>query len=330
LNILVTGSAGFIGASFCHEALRLNHKVVGIDNYSNSPESRTNILKAYSKENFKFLEFNLADYSNSLIEEFQFFKPDLIVHFAALKSVSAAEANPDLYWKNNIESTRNILNFAKKSGCSKIVFSSSAAVYGKCNPQPVNENSILEPESIYGKTKLACENLIKDFCKKTTIDAIIFRYFNVSGCHKDKLFFETTKTSQNLMMNIIDVAKNKEEISIFGNNFNTCDGSATRDYIHVEDLLSAHFTAMDLLEKINGCEVFNLGSEEEVSVLQLLRVFEESNKVKVEYKISNPRPEDLPRSLSDSSKFRRFSNWKTKKDLKDMCVDSWNSDNHRV
>ena len=328
LNILVTGSAGFIGASFCYQALGLNHKVLGVDNYSNSLKSRTDILKMHFKENFCFLELNLADHEIGLMKELNFFKPDLIVHFAALKSVTAAEANPDLYWNNNIQSTINILNFAKKSNCPKLIFSSSAAVYGKCNPQPVNEKSMLEPESIYGKTKLFCENLIDDFCKDNSIDAVIFRYFNVSGCHKNKLFPETPQTSQNLMMNIVDVVnKDKEMISVFGDNFNTHDGSATRDYIHIQDLLNAHFVVMDLLKEIKGCEIFNLGSEKEVSVLQLLRVFEKSNAVKVGYKISNPRPEDLPRSLSDSSKFRRFSKWKACKDLKDICIDSWNSDN---
>ncbi len=328
MNILVTGSAGFIGASFCYEALGCNHKVFGIDNYSNSSKSRTETLKMHFNENFKFLELNLANDESMTMRELNFFKPNLIVHFAALKSVKDAEENPDLYWENNIRATTNILNFAKKSNCSKIVFSSSAAVYGKCNLQPVNEKAVLKPESIYGKTKLSCENIIDDFCSENSIDAVIFRYFNVSGCHKDKLFFETPQTSQNIMMNIIDVAKkNKDMISVYGDNFDTYDGSATRDYIHMEDLLNAHLIVIDLLEEIEGCEVFNLGSEKEVSVLQLLKMFEKSNGVNVKHKIANPRPEDLPRSLSDSSKFRSFSNWEALKDLKEICVDSWNLDN---
>ena len=322
----MTGSAGFIGASFCYDALKQNHRVLGVDNYSNSSKSRTDILKMSFKESFYFLELNLADDQNFVISELNFFKPDLIVHFAALKSVSAAEANPGLYWENNVQATVNILNFAKNCSCAKIIFSSSAAVYGKFNPLPVNEKTLLDPESTYGKTKLVCENLIDDFCKENFLDALIFRYFNVSGCHKDKLFFETSHTSQNIMMNIIDVAKkNKEAVFVYGDKFNTVDGSATRDYIHIEDLLSAHFAAIDSIEKISGCEIFNLGSEEEVSVLELLGMFENSNKVKVNYKISNPRSEDLPRSLSDSSKFRKFSNWRVCKSLKEICVDSWTS-----
>lgn len=166
--------------------------------------------------------------------------------------------------------------------------------------------------------------MIKDFCQDNPLDAVIFRYFNVSGCHKEVLFSEAIETSQNLMMNIIEVAKkNKQEISVFGNKFNTSDGSATRDFIHLQDLLSAHFAAIDILNKIKDTEIYNLGSEQEVSVLELLSTFEKSNGVQVRYKISNPRQEDLPRSLSDSSKFRSLSKWKAQKDLRDICVDSW-------
>ncbi len=321
---MVTGSAGFIGASFCYEALKNNHKVLGVDNYSNSSRKTTRILKNIFKKNFSFLELNLAKSKKMVIEDLKFFKPDLILHFAALKSISAAEANPDLYWENNINATTNLLNFAEEIGCSKFIFSSSAAVYGENNSQPVNEESILKPESIYGKTKLECENLIKDFCKDNTLDAVIFRFFNVCGCHKDKFFYETSKTSQNLMMNIIEVAnKRKERISIYGNRFSTNDGSATRDYVHIEDLLSAHFKVISMLKNITFCEIFNLGSEKEVSVLEFIKTFEETNGIKLTYKISEPRPGELPRSLSDTTKLKNYSNWRVEKNLKDMCLDSW-------
>ena len=326
LNILVTGSAGFIGATFCHEVLKLNHKVLGIDNYSNSSKLSTDNLKFHHKNNFTFLELDLAESNKELSQELESFKPDLVLHFAALKSVRVGESDPDLYWKNNLDSTLNLLHAAKESGCKKIIFSSSAAVYSKSNLQPVSEDSDLEAESVYGETKLACENIIKDFCEENFMDAVIFRYFNVSGCHKNRLFFETNKTSENLMINLIDVAKgNANEIAIFGDNYNTKDGSATRDYIHIEDLLDAHIKIIDLLKEIKGCEIFNLGSGVETSVLQLLNIYEQSNGVKINYKISNRRPGDLPSSFSNPYKFNIFSNWKTQKNLRDICIDSWNS-----
>jgi UDP-glucose 4-epimerase len=218
------------------------------------------------------------------------------------------------------------LHAAKESGCNKIIFSSSAAVYSKHNSQPVTEGSDLGAESVYGETKLACENIIKDFCEENVMDAVIFRYFNVSGCHKNKLFFENNKNSENLMINIIDVAKgNLKELAIFGGNYNTKDGTATRDYIHIEDLLGAHIKILDLFKEVKGCEIFNLGSGEETSVLQLLKIFEQSNGLKIRYKISNPRLGDLPTSFSNPRKFNIFSDWTTHKNLQDICKDSWDS-----
>lgn len=331
MNILVSGSAGYIGANFCHEVLKLNHVVLGVDNYLNSSSSITKTLKMIHKKNFSFLELDLKKTNNFFTTELQSFKPDLVVHFAALKSVSAAELNPDLYWKNNIESTINILEAAKNAGCNKMIFSSSAAVYSKSNVLPVNEKSVLEPESIYGKTKLACENIVKEFCKENSMNAIIFRYFNVSGSHQDKIFFESSATSENLMTKIIDVATGrKDELEVFGDDYNTKDGSATRDYLHIEDLLNAHTGLMNLFSQIEGFEVFNLGSSTETTVLQLLKEFELANGIKVNYKISKSRCGELPRSLSDTSKIKAFSGWMAKKSLQDICFDAWTPNKDEV
>tara|TARA_B100001750_G_C15514526_1_gene606014 strand:+ start:2701 stop:3705 length:1005 start_codon:yes stop_codon:yes gene_type:complete len=324
LKILVTGSAGFIGATFCHKVLKLKHRVLGVDNYSNSLKSSTEILKSYHAKNFSFEDLDLTRKDNVFIQKLESFRPDLVVHFAALKSVSVSEIEPDLYWKNNLDSTVNVIKAMHEVGCRKLIFSSSASVYGKHNTQPVNEDSDLDPASVYGKTKLACENVIKEYCKEGFLDAVIFRYFNLSGCHEDRLFFETPKTSENLMTKLIEVAKgNKEKITIFGKEFNTQDGTATRDYIHIEDLLDAHMIAIDFLKENKGCEVFNLGTGKETTVLELLKVFEESNGVKVQYKIGKPRLGDVSRSYTNASKFERVSGWKAQKSLKDICFDSW-------
>ena len=324
LNIIVTGSAGFIGATFCHELLKLKHKVLGIDNYSNSSKSTTEILIRNHAMNFSFEEHDLSREDNKFLKKLESFRPDLVIHFAALKSVSISENEPDLYWKNNLDSTINVIHAMKEVGCNKLIFSSSASVYGKSNSQPVEEDSALNPKSIYGQTKLACENIIEKHCQEGFIDAIIFRYFNLSGCHKDQIFFETPKTSDNLMTNLIEVAKgNKKKLTIYGGKFNTEDGSASRDFIHIVDLLDAHFCAIDLLESIKGCETFNLGTGKETTVLELLKVFEHSNGVKVQFEIGKPRAQDIPRSYTNPSKFEKIFCWKAKKSLKDICKDSW-------
>lgn len=324
LNIVVTGSAGFIGATFCHEILKLEHKVLGIDNYSNSSKSSTDILKKHHSENFSFEELDLSKKNNNFSDKLEFFQPDLVVHFAALKSVSASEKKPNLYWKNNLDSTINVIEAMKIAGCNKLIFSSSASVYGKSNSQPVDEYSNLKPESIYGQTKLGCENIILQNCQEGMINAVIFRYFNLSGCHKDQIFYETPQTSETLMTNLIEVAKgNKKKLTIFGGNFNTHDGSASRDFIHIDDLMDAHFCAIDLLENIKGCEVFNLGTGIETTVLEMLRMFESSNTVAIHHEVGKPRPEDIPRSYTDPTKFEKASGWKAKKSLKDICSDSW-------
>lgn len=324
LNILVTGSSGFIGATFCHEVLKRRHNVLGLDNYSNSSKSSTEILKHHHAKHFSFEELDLSRKDNNFLKKIESFKPDLVVHFAALKSVSNSENEPDLYWKNNLDSTINVIQAMKEVGCKKLIFSSSASVYGKSNPQPVDEYSALNPESVYGQTKLASENIIGKYCKEASLGAVIFRYFNLSGCHEDQIFFETPQTSENLMTNLIEVAKgNKDKLTIHGGKYNTQDGSASRDYIHIQDLMNAHFKAIELLENIQGCEIFNLGTGKETTVLELLKVFEHSNAVKINHEIGKSRAEDIPRSFTNPTKFEKASGWKAQKSLEDICKDSW-------
>ncbi len=322
-KILVTGSAGFIGSTFCYEALKKGFEVMGIDNYSNSKHFNTKILKDFSK-NFSFQEIDIANNPIAVKDHFKEFQPDLVIHLASLKSVQESKKNPSLYWKNNLGSTDNILESMSEISCKNLIFSSSASVYSPNNDLPLTETSDLAPLSIYGETKLACEKLIHDNCEKEGINAVIFRYFNLCGAHKEKLFFETSEISESLMTKIIDVAEaNREFITVYGNNHLTKDGTASRDFIHIDDLLNAHFTVISSFNKLNGFEVFNLSTGKETTVLSMLEKFQEMHKISIEYIIGSPSDEEISRSFASAEKIDSFIGWKAKKTIDDICTDSW-------
>ncbi len=324
-KILVTGSAGFIGSTLCYEALKQGFAVKGIDNYSNSKKFNTRILKDFSK-NFSFQEMDIAKNLQAVKDHFQEFQPDLVIHLASLKSVQQSEENPDLYWKNNLDSTANILESMSGISCNNLIFSSSASVYCPNNDLPLTETSNLGPLSTYGQTKLACEKLIHDNCEKEGINAVIFRYFNLCGAHKEKLFFETSEISESLMTKIIDVAEgNRQFIKVYGNNHLTQDGTASRDFIHIDDLLDAHFSIMSSINKINGFEIFNLSTGKETTVLSILKKFQEMHKLSIEYIIGTPRNEEISRSFASAEKIGSFIGWKAKKTIDDICADSWSA-----
>lgn len=324
LRIMVTGSAGFIGSTFCYKALSLNHQILGLDNYSNSSEERSIELKKYFHKNFSFLEIDLAKQKEQLEEAMKIFKPDLIVHFAGLKSVSESKKNPNKYWSNNVDSTMNILGAMERTSVKKIIFSSSAAVYGNSNDQPVNESSLINPSSVYGETKQKCEEIIKEFSDKKIVDAVVLRFFNLCGCHKEALFFENPRTSESLMSEIIKVSLGyKENLIIFGKNFHTRDGTPSRDFIHIEDLIEALMLLINDCNIIKKYEIYNLGTGKDTTVLELVDDFIRINKVKINYKSGNPKKEDIDKSYSNPLKFYKKTGWKAKKDIKDICIDSW-------
>ena len=322
-KILVTGSAGFIGSTLCYEGLKQGFVVMGIDNYSNSKQLNTKILKGFSK-NFSFQEVDIANNPKAVKGYFKEFQPDLVIHLASLKSVQESEKNPSLYWKNNLDSTANILESMSEISCNNLIFSSSASVYCPNNDLPLTETSVLGPLSIYGQTKLACEKLIHDNCEKEGISAVIFRYFNLCGAHKEKLFFETSEISESLMTKIIDVAEgNRKSITVYGNDHLTKDGTASRDFIHIDDLLEAHFTIISSINKFNGFEVFNLSTGKETTVLTILEKFQEMHKLSIEYYIGGPKNEEISRSFASAKKIGSLIGWKAKKTIDDICADSW-------
>lgn len=325
MNILVTGSAGYIGSAFCFDMLKIGFNVVGIDNYVNSDGSSTEIVKKNFRESYAFYNLDLADIGSDLNSIFIKHNPDLVVHFAALKSVAESERNPALYWKNNIDCTKNILQSMLKTNCKKIIFSSSAAVYGNQSSQPIKEDAFLRPTSVYAETKIECENLIKIASKEHKIDGISLRYFNPVGCHSSNLFKEILHRNDSSLMNeVIKAALDKNKIlKIYGRDYSTKDGSCLRDFIHIDDVLNAHKKATTYISNFTGYDTFNIGTGRPISVIDLIHNFMKENKVSLNYEFTGRRIGDIESCYANACKAKNLLKWKSKKTLEDMVKDSW-------
>ena len=325
MNILLTGSAGFLGAPLAYDLLNIGHKIIGIDSYVNSSPENTLKLEEGFKENFTFYKLDIASDSSAVDEIFIKHKPDLVMHLAALKSVQESITNPDLYIKNNIISTTNIINSMKSYNCKKIIYSSSAAVYGNQEIQPIIENTNLKPISTYADTKLACEELIKDACNLGCFDGISLRYFNPIGFHSSNLFKEfLDEKNGTIMQEIIKVAlKRNKSLKIYGNEYPTQDGTCERDFIHIDDLMDAHVKSIDYINSFTGYDVFNVGTGNPVTILNLTKSFIQHNKISINYEFIKRKPGDVISSYADASKINKIMQWKSKRNLKDMVKDSW-------
>lgn len=325
MNILVTGSAGFIGAPLAYDLLKMGHRVIGIDSYINSNPEKTLKLEINFKNKFKFFKLDLSSNIEILDSVLNEHKPDLVIHLAALKSVQESIINPDLYLINNIESTRNIIKIMKLHGCKKIIYSSSAAVYGNQDTQPIMENAVCRPISPYAESKLACEELIKDTANQGQIDGISLRYFNPIGSHSSNLFKEQlVKKTGTIMQEIVKVALKKNKfLKIYGNSYSTKDGTCERDFIHIDDLLGAHLKSIDFINSFEGYDVYNVGTGNPITILNLIESFIKYNKLLINYEFINVRPGDIASNYADTTKINKEMRWKSKKGLKEMVVDSW-------
>ena len=325
MKILVTGSAGYIGGTFSFEALKKGHEVIGVDNFSNSNEKIPNVLKEKFKDDFSFSQIDLAHEPEKINSLMEVSKPDIVVHFAGLKAVGESEVEPILYWENNLLSSINLLVAMKQTNKSKLVFSSSATVYGSTNIQPINESSQIQSMSAYGSTKIAIEQLLDDAAKAKIVDVISLRYFNPVGAHKEKIIFENPFDSpNNLMPRIIRVALSiDEKISIFGDDYDTIDGTGERDYIHVMDLVDGHFSAIEYVMKNSGSMKVNLGTGKSTTVKELIKAFEDVNETKIPYKITKRRQGDVGSCYADASLAKKLFGWEAKHTLEEMCRDTW-------
>lgn len=326
MKILVTGGTGFIGSHTCVELLDVGYDVVVIDNLSNSKKEVVNYIENITGKKISFYEEDVCD-KDALRRIFNENKIDAIIHFAGYKAVGESVEKPIMYYRNNLDSTLSLLEVAGEFGVKKIAFSSSATVYGKPESLPIKESFPLSTTNPYGTTKLIIEGILRDLYKSDNEWSIaILRYFNPIGAHKSGLIGENPNgIPNNLMPYIIKVATGELEcLGVFGNDYDTHDGTGVRDYIHVVDLAKGHVKAIDKVINSTGCDAYNLGTGNGYSVLDLVNTFMKVNDVPVKYEIKERRAGDIDACYADPSYALEKLGWKAKKDINEMCLDAYN------
>lgn len=328
MKILVTGGAGYIGSHTVVELLQNNHEVIVVDNFSNSkPKALENIKKITGKD-FLFYEADLID-KEKIDKIFQENKIDAVIDFAAFKAVGESTKIPVKYYINNVATILFLLETMEKYNVKKLVFSSSATVYGTPDTVPISEESKTgNTTNPYGTSKLFVEKILKDLYESdNTWDIAILRYFNPVGAHESGLIGEEpVGIPANLMPFITKVAKGElEELKVFGDDYNTKDGTGVRDYIHVVDLAIAHNLALEkLFKEETGLYIYNIGTGNGYSVLELIKAFENANDIKIKYSIAPRRPGDIAMCYSNTDKAKKELGFVATKSLEDMCKDAWN------
>lgn len=326
MSVLVTGGAGYIGSHTVVELLNRGEEIVIVDNFCNSKPETLDKIREITKKDFKFYEVDLLDKENleKVFEENP--EIDSVIHFAGLKAVGESVAKPIEYYHNNITGTLVLLDIMKKYNCKKIVFSSSATVYGNPETVPIKEDFPLSTTNPYGSTKLMIEQILNDvYISDNQWSVILLRYFNPIGAHESGLIGESPNgIPNNLMPYINQVACGKlDYLRVFGNDYDTVDGTGVRDYIHVVDLAQGHLKALDKARNFTGVEAYNLGTGTGYSVLQIVKAFEDATGVEVKYKIVERRPGDIATCYADASKAKNDLGWEAKKGIEEMCKDSW-------
>ena len=325
MTVLVTGGAGYIGSHAAVELLEHGYDIVVVDNLSNSSREAINRVKELTGKDFPFYEYDLLDYE-AIEEVFRKHDFDSVIHFAGLKAVGESVEIPLKYYHNNITGTLNLCRIMQKYGVKKMVFSSSATVYGNPERVPIDESFPLQATNPYGRTKLMIEEILRDLhVADNSWRIALLRYFNPIGAHKSGRIGENPRgIPNNLMPYITQVAVGKrEKLYVFGDDYDTHDGTGVRDYIHVVDLVRGHIKALEYLDKHEGVEAFNLGTGTGYSVLDIVKTFSEVNGVEIPYEITDRRPGDVAICYANPEKANRLLNWKAEYDLKQMCEDSW-------
>ncbi len=326
MAILVTGGTGFIGSHTVVELLNAGKEVIIVDNFSNSKPVVLDRVEKITGKRCKLIEADLFDY-DKIENIFKENKIESCIHFAGLKAVGESVAIPLRYYHNNITGTLNLLDIMSKYGAKKIVFSSSATVYGKPKSVPIREDADLYTTNPYGETKLMIERILSDLYNSDKEWSVsILRYFNPIGAHESGLIGEDPKgIPNNLLPYIAKVAIGALPcLSVFGNDYNTHDGTGVRDYIHVVDLAMAHLHALERAEKVTGVEHFNIGTGVGYSVLDIVHAYEEAIGEKLPYKIVERRPGDIDECYADPTRAKELLGWQATRGIKEMCRDSAN------
>ncbi len=325
MKILVTGGTGYIGSHTCVELLSKGYDVVAFDNLCNS---KIEVVDAVEQITGREMAFYRADMlqPESLRRIFDENSFDAVIHFAGLKAVGESVEKPLLYYRNNVSGTLNLLEIMQEYGCKRIIFSSSATVYGSPKTVPITEDFPLSAANPYGSTKLTQERIITDLCASDSdFSAVLLRYFNPIGAHESGLIGEDPNgIPNNLMPYITSVAAGKLPVlGVFGNDYDTKDGTGVRDYIHVSDLAKGHVNAIDKVISAKGVNIYNLGTGKGYSVLDIVKTFETVNNVKVPYVIRPRRAGDVAVCYADPTKAKNELGWQAQLDLETMCRDSW-------
>lgn len=325
MAILITGGAGYIGSHTCIEMQNAGYDIVVIDNLDNSSEESLKRVEKITGKPVKFYKEDVRD-KEALRRIFSENKIEAAIHFAGLKAVGESVREPIMYYDNNLKNTIALLEIMNEFGVKKIVFSSSATVYGVATEMPLVETMPLGAINPYGRTKLFIEEILRDlYVSDNEWCMAILRYFNPIGAHKSGLIGEDPKgIPNNLMPYISQVAVGKlEKLHVFGNDYNTVDGTGVRDYIHVVDLAQGHVKAIDWALKNKGCEAFNLGTGNGVSVLQLRNAFVKASGIDVPYVIDPRRPGDPDEVYANATKAKEVLGWEAKYGIEEMCEDTW-------
>ncbi len=327
MNILITGATGFIASHTIVELQQNNHDIIGIDNLSNSSIDTLDNIEKITKKKIDFYQIDIRDYDR-LKDALKNHKIDCCIHFAGLKAVGESVSKPLEYYDNNINGTLTLLKVLKEIGCHNLIFSSSATVYGSPKFIPITEDC---PKGIctnpYGWTKHMIEQILIDTQNATKDwNIVILRYFNPIGAHPSGLLGEKPNgIPNNLMPYITQVACGKrEKLFVYGNDYNTHDGTGVRDYIHVVDLARGHVKALNAINNKCGVEIFNLGTGHGYSVLDVIHTFEKVNQIKIPYEITDRRPGDIATCYAKPAKAEKILKWCAEFTLEDMCRDSWN------
>lgn len=332
MAVLVTGGAGFIGSHTCVELLNAGEDIVILDNFSNSKPDVLDKIKAITKKDFKFYEVDLLD-PEGVEKVFSENEIDTVIHFAGLKAVGESVQKPLEYYYNNITGTLILCDAMRKHHCKRIVFSSSATVYGSPKTVPIREDFPLSTTNPYGSTKLMLEQILSDlYVPDHDWSVMLLRYFNPIGAHQSGMIGENPNgIPNNLMPYVCQVAVGKlDHLNVFGNDYPTPDGTGVRDYIHVVDLAVGHLKALQYARKHTGVEAVNLGTGTGYSVLDIVHSFEKANNIKIPYEIAPRRAGDIAECYADPAKAKEMLGWVAQYNIETMCKDAWNfiSNNH--
>ncbi|KMM36884.1 UDP-glucose 4-epimerase GalE [Guptibacillus hwajinpoensis] len=325
MAILVTGGAGYIGSHTCVQLLNHGSDIVVVDNFSNSKMESLDRVRELTERDFPFYEVDLLDRA-SLEQVFKENEIEAVIHFAGLKAVGESVSKPLHYYHNNLTGTFVLCEVMEKYNVRNIVFSSSATVYGMPDTMPITEEAPLSATNPYGQTKLMIEQILRDlYVADSNWSIALLRYFNPIGAHvSGRIGEDPNGIPNNLMPFISQVAVGKlEQLSVFGDDYDTADGTGVRDYIHVEDLANGHLKALQHILGTTGVEAYNLGTGNGYSVLQMVKAFEEATGKEVKYSVAPRRPGDIAECYADPTKAKEELGWVAEKGIEEMCQDTW-------